>query len=80
MSVLRLMVAHMTPTAPSSDSQLLAIAIRFAQAKQSVSIHAFEMQQDMATRLRKEAKRLGLANYTVHTLGVGARPANRPIS
>ena len=35
--------------ADGSDSQLLAI--RFAQAKQSVSIHAFEMQQDMATRL-----------------------------
>ena len=63
--------------ADGSDSQLLAI--RFAQAKQSVSIHAFEMQQDMATRLRKEAKRLGLANYTVHTLGVGARPAQLPV-
>ena len=63
--------------ADGSDSQLLAI--RFAQAKQSVSIHAFEMQQDMATRLRREAERLSLANYTVHTLGVGARPAQLPV-
>ena len=66
--------------ADGSDSQLLAI--RFAQARQSVSIHAFEMQKDMATRLRKEAKKLNLgrlANYTVHTLGVGARPAQLPV-
>ena len=63
--------------ADGSDSQLLAI--RFAQAKQSVSVHAFEMQQDMATRLRREAERLSLANYTVHTLGVGARPAQLPV-
>ena len=67
--------------ADGSDSQLLAI--RFAQARQSVSIHAFEMQQDMAARLRKEAMRLNLgrlANYTVHTLGVGARPAQLPVA
>jgi len=63
--------------ADGSDSQLLAI--RFAQAKQSVSIHAFEMQQDMATKLRREAERLSLVNYTVHTLGVGARPAQLPV-
>ena len=61
-----------------SDSQLLAI--RFAQANQSVSIHAFEMQQDMAARLQKDAMRLRLANYTVHNLGVGARPAQLPVA
>ena len=59
--------------ADGSDSLLLAA--RFAKFKQPVSVHAFEMQPGQAAKLVATGRELNLKNYTVHIIGVGAKPA-----